>query len=943
MSLKPLRVFSKCLLLLFFATKSIGQQKTQIHAELDTITHSFLVTQKIIFTNPSTKPIQKIILNDWNNAYSDKYSKLGKRFSDEYIRSFHLAKNTDRGYTSINAITSHAKPITWNREEQVDLVTLSLDSPLAPKDSITFELNYKLQIPDLRFTRFGHDQFNYYVNNCFLSVSRINETGEFSHNSNENLEDITNAFYQKIELQFDLPVNYYLSSNLIETSSEKNSKKTYFLHQENCSEIMLALEKKSSFTIYKNDQIEVETNLTSNKISNIQQALIVDKVTNYVAQFLGKSATSKIMVSQTDYERNPFYGLNQLPAFLSPFQNDFIFELKFLKAYLHNYLKAALKTDTRKEGYIFDAIQVYTMMKYMEENYPDMKLLGNVSSFKLLKGYAISKAGFNDQYNYLFLLMGRKNLDQSITDSRETLIKFNEQISGKYKAGLDFYYLNEYLQDGSVQKSFKEFLWNNRTRQATAKDLEQLLEKNATKDIAWFFPNIIQANSRIDYTFGRKENKDNQISVVVQNNSDKGASAPITISGIKDKKIVFTQWLPAIKKDSTLTFQKDYIDKLVLNQNHILPEYKTLNNYKSLKTVSFNRPIKFNFMRDFEDSEYQQIFYTPEIGYNLYDGALLSLTFKNKSLLDKPFTYSISPSYATATNSMTGSMRFSYNQQIRDSRLYNISYGIGGAYYHYIQDAAYLKVTPFVSLSFRDLNLRSNKRENLSLRTVFVSKENSHLLVNSSSPLNYAVVDAGYSFGNSEMSKSLGYGTGVSFGSDFGKITTEAGFRKLFENNYQVSLRFFGGYYLYNNDVNSYAFGLDRPRDILFDYSFYGRSETKGFFSQQIIIAEGGFKSKIPNAYANQWMTSMNVTSSIWHWIQMYGDVALYQNKNSSVNFAYDSGIHLNLVPDYFELFLPVYSSNGFELGQKNYYEKVRFIVTFSPKTLISLFTRKWF
>jgi len=114
-------------------------------------------------------------------------------------------------------------------------------------------------------------------------------------------------------------------------------------------------------------------------------------------------------------------------------------------------------------------------------------------------------------------------------------------------------------------------------------------------------------------------------------------------------------------------------------------------------------------------------------------------------------------------------------------------------------------------------------------------------------------------------------------------------------------------------------------------------------FSQQIIIAEGGFKSKFTNPYANKWITSLNATSSLWHWIEMYADVGLYKNKGENVQFKYDTGIHLDLVPGYFELFFPVYSSNGFEMGQKNYQEKVRFIVTINPKTLLGLFTRKWF
>ena len=122
-----------------------------------------------------------------------------------------------------------------------------------------------------------------------------------------------------------------------------------------------------------------------------------------------------------------------------------------------------------------------------------------------------------------------------------------------------------------------------------------------------------------------------------------------------------------------------------------------------------------------------------------------------------------------------------------------------------------------------------------------------------------------------------------------------------------------------------------------------GRSESTGIFSQQFILAEGGFKSKLDTPYANQWLSSFNASYSVWNWIDVYGDLGLLKNKHQNINFDYDSGIRLNLVADYFELYLPVYSNNGWEISQNKYPEKIRFIITFSPNTLMNLFTRKWF
>jgi regulation of enolase protein 1 (concanavalin A-like superfamily) len=93
---------------------------------------------------------------------------------------------------------------------------------------------------------------------------------------------------------------------------------------------------------------------------------------NFANELIGKYPHDKIIVSQTDYDRNPFYGLNQLPAFISPFPDEFIFEIKFLKTYLNEYLKTSLKLDPRKDNWIYDGLQVY-MMKYMDENHLKLK------------------------------------------------------------------------------------------------------------------------------------------------------------------------------------------------------------------------------------------------------------------------------------------------------------------------------------------------------------------------------------------------------------------------------------------------------------------------------------------------------------------------------------------------------------------------------------------
>ena len=90
-------------------------------------------------------------------------------------------------------------------------------------------------------------------------------------------------------------------------------------------------------------------------------------------------------------------------------------------------------------------------------------------------------------------------------------------------------------------------------------------------------------------------------------------------------------------------------------------------------------------------------------------------------------------------------------------------------------------------------------------------------------------------------------------------------------------------------------------------------------------------------------MATANFSTSLWRYIQFYGDIGFLKNKFSSANFVYDSGIRLNLVEDYFEIFFPLYSNNGWEVGQPNYDQKIRFMFTVDPQVLLGLFRRKWY
>ncbi|MVO09880.1 aminopeptidase [Flavobacterium sp. TP390] len=906
---------------------------------------TLLVQQQLQYVNTSNETLTTIVLNDWNHAFSSKSSNLAKRFSDEYVRAFHLAKEEDRGATTIHNISDATfKNIDWERpKNHLDLIVVTLENPLIPNASTTINLSYTVKIPNERFTKYGFgDDGKLYLKNWFLAPARF-ENKLFVQYSNENLDDIANA-PTDYAITIEAPKKWNVVSDLnLESTSSQSDFDVYTLLGSKRTDFTLCLTPKDEFINYKNEIVEVSTNLES-KIEPFQKAIIVDRITHFVSENIGNSSIQKIIVSKEDYAKQPFYGLNQLPSFLRPFSDDFIFELQFLKTYTNNFLKNNLQINQRKEQWIIDGIQVFVMMRYINEFHPEMKMTGNLAKLKLLKSYHFINLDFNQQYNYLYLLMARKNLDQPLSFPKNRLIKFNEQIANKYKAGLSLQYLDAYLENDIVENSIQEFMVMNQDFQTNDTDFEMILKKNTSKDINWFFQTLIDSRAIIDFKITHLKKESDQVTLKIKNKTK--TNVPIALYQLKEDSIISKKWLKNIKTDTIITFPKKDITKVVLNYKNEVPEYNLRNNWKSLKGFFFNhRPIKFNFYKDLEEPNYNQIFYMPEFDFNLYDGLSLGVRFNNRSLLNKPYNFTVAPFYSTNTNSIIGHFATSVDDYVRDdSKLYRIIYGLSGNQLHYAPDAKYTRIIPSVQFVFRDKDLRSNKMEYIQVKQFFINKEVSSTVVQNPSQSNFSVFSASYTNSQSEITKTFNISNQVQISNNFGNISTEINYRKLFENNRQLSLRLFAGKFIYSNPNNtSHRFGLEKPVDLTFQTNLLGRSESVGLFSQQFIYSEGGFKSKLDTRYANDWMTTINASLNIWNWVQVYGDIGLVKNNGMSAQFLYDSGIHLNLVPDYFELFLPVQSSNGFELNDKNYPEKIRFIITISPRTLVSLFTRKWF
>jgi hypothetical protein len=934
-------------LFLCFGLFSKAQHSTEIIAHLNASTDQLIIKQQLTIRNNSKVAWSEVYLMDWANAFSAINTPLAVRFAEDFKNRFQFSNSDEKGSTQIATDSLINNAYTLFRViDHPDVLKMALVNQLLPSQEITVALEYTVTIPDDVFTGYGKNSIgDYAVKDWYLHPAVFNN-GTWNYYSHKGLND----FYgspMDFSISLHLP-DYFkaLSSVPMVTAAPLDASTSYLFEGQLLEEAHLYITKNiQNFKEYNIPGINITTDLNDSDIPFELKLIFMDRVSSFLTDKLGNYGQEHLFITDKYYRENPVYGLNSLPNFFNPYPDGFTYELRILKGLARKWVEAGLNVNPREEAWIEQSMLIYLMMQYQELYYPDLKISGKLENIWGIRGFNASQLMFNDQYPLIYLNSARLNIDQAINTPADELVKYNEQLGSPYKGAIGLYYLNDYLGDDALEKSIRQIFKTKSIEVLNEQVFKNILTKNTSKPVDWFFTDYIATHKRMDWKIKNFRKKGDSVEVTIKNKSK--VNIPVTLYTLNNDSIVSKRFINYVQRDTTVTLSRKHANRISINYEKLVPEFNQRDNYKTLKGFpSFNRPIEFRLIKDAEDPEKSQVFLIPEVQYNLYDGLTIGSRFYNGNLLPKPFRYSIKPAYGLASNKLVGSVAFSYAHPLQDRNesIYQVRYGLSANTFSYDNDLMYRRASGWLQLGFRPKDLRSNERESLNFRNIYVDRD-----ANTDATMdepNYNVFAINFRHSDPNLRRFLKYDIGTEVSSKFSKVTFELEWRKLFKDSRQLNFRFFTGTFLHNESSQNgdfFSFALDRPTDYLFDYNYYGRSEDAGLFSRQLVIAEGGFKSQLEPAFANQWISTVNSSYSLWQYIFAYTDAGFVKNKGRNAKFVYDSGIRLNLLQDYFELYFPIYSNNGWEIAQENYDQKIRFIVSLDVNTFIGLFTRRWY
>ena len=914
-------IISIAFLFSFSDVKSQNYHNIESNFSLDDL--SISVKQKSNYVNQTSNKLSNIIIYDWNNSYSSIDSPLSKKLYSEYDSSILKSNSNQRGKTLISKILVNDKIVKWKRiPNHNDLIEIQLNQEIDSEEQIVISFEYDLYIPNF-VLNYGHK--NNYINlkNCFLRFSPyINN--QWLILSNQGLDD---QFMAKSNIT--LKINYDSELHLVSNLDKKASYLFGNILSETykgtlISDIFLILTDDQEFKNLSLNKINILTN--SNKILSLKHKNI-SNIDEFLIKYFPDVETRRFVLDDNEFKKTSLYPYSEIPNFLDPFQENTLNEINLVKNILKLILSNSLNINRRDLYWLSSGLELFYLNKFIDEYHPDLSMIGKFSNLFFIKNHNLSLMKFNNQFELGYKFVASRNLNQKLSIPSDELTRVNYILSNPSKSLFSLKFLRSYIGKDNFNNSVLE-LFNTDRPLGSLYQIKNIFELNSSKDLKWFFDNYLDYDGLIDLKISTKKGK-----YKLKNIVGKNLSFPVPVKIEYSDKSIKNEW---VNDFENLNFRRmSEINKITIDPNNFLLDNNYKNNTFNSQKINTKKTI-LRFFSDFDNQKYSQIFYRPLFLYNLYDGFSPGLTLTNKTPIKKSFTYLFSPFYSFETEKIIGNASFNFTNY--HSKTFSTKYFLSLSKFHYNNNLSYLRFSPTIIFTFRDQNLVSNFKQFLRFKYIGISKEKNNDLDD------YGISKFTYINSNPGAKKSYSFSYDLQFNKEIVKNSITLNYRNYFSEFRQYNFRLFIGKFFKNNNPNGiYNFNVSRASDYLYDNYLLGRSESSGFFSQQYVRYEGAFKSQINDYNPNNFMLSLNTGITLWKWIEAYFDYGLFKNKKDPIISGFDTGLRLNIVENYLELFFPIYSSEDFYLNENSYVNRIRFILTLDPENLSTLFTRRWF
>lgn len=970
------------ILLFFIIPHSYSQAYFQqevnykIDVKLDDARHELSAFETIEYINNSPDELSYIYFHLWPNAYKNFNTALAKQLLENGSTTFYFSKEEDKGYIDqldfrINGNSALLIP----DPQMIDVGKLILPDRLKPGGKITITTPFHVKIPNGMFSRLGHEGQQYQITQWYPKPAVYDKDGWHPMPYLDQGE-----FYSEFgsfDVAISVPANYVVGATgdlqneeekqwmdkkamdalayekFPETDSFPRSDtqfKTVHYKQNNVHDFAWFCDKR--YNVMKS---EVDLPHTHRKVST--WALF----TNSEAR-LWKNATQYINDALYHYSLwNGDYPYNSCTAvdgaisagggmeyptitIIGKTQSAFTLDNVITHEVGHNWFYGILGSNERLHAWMDEGINTFNESRYIRKKYPDATIISERKQKHDLLD--LSRYPRKHEGYLIYAFSAAVNLDEPCDQTAEKYSKINYAGDVYSKTGMAFSYLMAYLGEDVMDKAMQQYFETWKFRHPQPMDLKKILEEVSGKELTWFFEDLLKTTKKLDYKIISYKQMDNgSFDIVLKNTGE--IRSPVSICGIIDGKLRAQVWYNGFEGKQTVGFPPGKFDEFKIDFSENMPEINRNNNIiRTHGLFKKTEPLKLQPFVSLDNPDKTQLFLTPVMGWNNYNKSMLGLAFYNITVPEKRFEYALLPMYGFGNRDIAGYGSM-YVNFFPDKLFQKISAGANAARFAYSVHPFSLnfnKVAPQIEFVFKNRTSRNPIKQSIKLRSVNIFRD-TYTADHKFSPPIYSPDNESYTINqilftreNTRVINPYTVIIDLQQSIDFVKTSIEAKYEITFKGkNKSIDLRFFAGAFLNNSSPNAglYRFrtsGWTGSQDYMYDHIFPGRTESSGRFSQQFVERDGGFKTLAFVGQTAQWLTAVNIKSSIPGIlpIRLYADIGITaEDARLNNTILYDAGIDLSIIKNICEIYFPLILCDDFktmfDTNNIKYGERIRF------------------
>jgi len=970
----------------------------KIDVRLNDKTHTLSAFEEIEYTNNSPSSLDTIFFHLWPNAYESSYSALGRQKMEDGEIDFHFSNAESKGY--IDSLDFHVdgeKAQFEYYKSHLDIGYLILNKPVLAGGKIMITTPFRVKIPDAAFSRLGHVGESYMITQWFPKPAVYDQQGWHPMPYLNQGE-----FYSEFgtyDVSITVPKNYVVGatgdlqnaeelaflSQLDEDTRDKIKQqklinkrlnesggpgfppsaiefKTLNYKQKNVHDFAWFADKrfnvlKSSVQLPKSNRTVTTWALFTNQEASLwaNASEYLDSAIYYYSLWNGEYPYQQVTAVDGTIAAG---GGMEYPnvTVIGRSGNAASLEMVIVHEVGHNWFYGILGSNERDHPWLDEGLNSFNDTRYIEKKHPGASLsimIGGIGP-KLMKTFGLNELHYRSMHEYSYLLNARRNLDQPIELNSKSFTSGNYGAMVYNKTALVFNYLQAYLGDSLFDHCMHRYFEEWKFKHPQPENLRDILTKVSGKNLDWLFDDLIKTTKKIDYALIGFKKEAGKTFLKIKNKGD--ISAPYCLSFLMDSVVKKTQWIDhesapygMDQHHQLIEVDLNGVDHIKIDYDLNIPEIDRTNN--TIRTTGIFKtaaPIKLQWLLGLENSKKNILYYTPIIGWNKYDGAMVGLSLYNHTFPEKKLEYTLNPFFGFGSLQAVGFGDIHYHLYPYEKNLIQrITIGSNYSSFNYgAQEnsfARYQKFSPYIDIDFQKKNRRSKWKHKLFFDYNFISESyddhqmqafRAHYELTNSQILKPAGIRIAYEQGNvSQVNGAF---------QDYIKTSITAKYR--FNYNYKldgISVRLFAGHFFRNNTfssrINWQLDGQNGEQDYLYNNIFFGRNQVQpDFLSQQLKENHGGFK--VPTLRgSSSWLATANLKIELpIRFLGLYADGGIHPvyivNSEKFVNhYLYELGGHFSLIKDLVDIYIPIIMHEDLEsefvFRKVSFLQRIRFTV----------------